>query len=142
MEPVVYTAFRDELKKLGSVKLALIERLIRLGATDVPRTPRLLMKQRSPHELATLQHGVDNWWNRKVTTPLMGVAEHGLKRLPEGKVQGVARGVAKVVAEDPVGAGLTSVLPVPGIQPAYFAGKKGLERVIDRVAPLPATPPI
>jgi hypothetical protein len=95
-----------------------------------------MMKRRSGPELAALQHGVSNWWDGKVTQPLMNVAERGLKRLPEGKVQNMARKGARLVAEDPVGSLLANAVPVPGAHPAYIAGKKGIERLIDRAAPL------
>jgi hypothetical protein len=121
------------------MKTALIERLVRLGATDVPGTPRLLMKKRSPQELAGLQHGVANWWGKKVTEPIMGVANKGLSRLPEGKLKNVATSGAKLVAQDPVGALAANAVPVPGASLAYFGAKRGLEKAIDRIAPLATT---
>lgn len=121
------------------MKVALLERLVRLGATDIPKTPRLLMKQRSPQELAGLQHGVEKWWGKKVTEPVMSVANKGLSKLPEGKLKNVATTGAKMVAQDPLGAVAANAIPIPGAFPAYLGAKKGLERVIDRVAPL-ATP--
>lgn len=127
-------SMREELEKL-----ALLERLVRLGATDIPQTPRLLMKQRSPQELAGLQHGVENWWSKKVTQPVMNVANKGLSKLPEGKLKNVATSGAKLVAQDPIGTLASNVIPVPGASLAYHGAKRGLERVIDRVAPL-ATP--
>lgn len=130
MTPEMLRAFRDELSKT-----AVLERLVRLGATDIPGTPRLLMKQRSPGELAGLQHGVENWWNNKVTSPLMQQAEKGVARLP-AKVQPIARKGAKLVAEDPLGAAATNLIPIPGAHPAYLGAKKGLEHLIDRFAPL------
>jgi len=133
MTPDTLRAFRSELSKT-----ALLERLVRLGATDIPKTPRLFMKQRSPSELAGLQHGVENWWSNKVTNPLMQKAEkHVVSKLPE-KIQPVARKGAKLVAEDPIGTALTNAIPIPGAHPAYLGAKKGLEHLIDRVAPLQA----
>lgn len=132
MEPAVLRAFSRELQKT-----ALLERLVRLGATDVPGTPRLLMRQRSPQELAGLQHGVESWWNRKVSDPILNVAERGVSRLP-GRLQGPARAGARLVAQDPVGTLASNLMPVPGAGPAYLAGKKGLEHAIDKFAPLRA----
>lgn len=121
-------------------KRALLERLVRLGATDVPNTPRLLMKQRSPQELAGLQHGVQQWWGKKVTQPLMNIANKGLHRIPEGKVRNLATSGAKMVAQDPVGTVASwALIPVPGSEALYHGAKKGLERAIDRLAPLATT---
>lgn len=121
------------------MKTALLERLVRLGATDVPGTPRLLMKKRSPQELASLQQGVENWWGKKVSNPIMGVANKGLSKLPEGKLKNVATTGAKMVAQDPVGAIAANAVPVPGASLAYFGAKRGLEKAIDRIAPLATT---
>ena len=117
-------------------KIALLERLVRLGATPIPGTPKLLMKNRSPAELKALQGAVETGWNKRVTDPIMRMAEGPLRRLPAGKLQNGARWVAKQVAEDPVGMGLANAIPIPGATLAYQGVKRGLERVIDRVAPL------
>lgn len=136
MDARALSSMRDELEKI-----ALVERLVRLGATDIPKTPRLLMRQRSPEELAALQHGVDQWWTKRVSNPVFGLASKGLSKLPEGKLKRVATQGAKIVAEDPVGALAANAVPIPGAYPAYVAGKRGLERLIDRAATL-ATPKI
>ena len=128
----------DELE-LSFMKVALLERLVRLGATDVPGTPRLLMRQRSPQELAGLQHGVEHWWDKNVSSHIMNVANKGLNKLPAGKLKSVATSGAKLVAQDPVGALASNAVPIPGASAAYFGAKKGLEKAIDRFAPL-ATP--
>lgn len=128
------TAMRQEFEKL-----ALLERLVRLGATDIPKTPRLLMKQRTPQELAGLQHGVTNWWGKNVSEPIMHVANKGLSKLPEGRLRNVATTGAKMVAQDPLGTVAANAIPIPGAFPAYLGAKKGLEKAIDRIAPL-ATP--
>jgi len=141
MHQATAQAFVDELEKI-----ALLERLVRLGATDIPGTPRLLMKHRDPHALKALQQGVEQAWNKKVTDPLMGVAEKGIKHLPEEatvfgrklKPQLYARKAAKLVAEDPVGTLAANLVPLPGAHPAYLGGKKALEYGIDKLAPLPA----
>lgn len=128
-----------DAQTLAFMKIALLERLVRLGATDIPKTPRLLMKQRSPQELAGLQQGVENWWGKKVTQPIMNVANKGLNKLPEGKLKSVATTGAKMVAQDPLGTVAANAVPIPGAFPAYLGVKRGLEKAIDRVAPLATT---
>jgi hypothetical protein len=125
--------------KVAGVKEALIERLVRLGATPIPGTPKLLMPKRSPAELADLQHSVSQGWNDHVTKPLLAHAEPLLTKLPAGRVQNTLRRGAQLAAEDPVGTLLAHAVPVPGAFPAYVGAKKGLEKVIDRVAPLTRT---
>jgi hypothetical protein len=93
------------------------------------------MRRRSPQELAGLQHGVESWWGSHVSDPLLNVAERGLQKLP-GRLQGPARAGARLVAQDPVGMLASNLVPIPGASPAYLAGKKGLERVIDKFAPI------
>lgn len=134
MDALVVTSMRRELEKV-----ALLERLVRLGATDVPHTPHLLMRHRTPGELASLQRGVEGAWNSHVTDPIMRVADKGLKKIPEGRVHQFATSSARNIARDPVGALATNLAPIPGAFPAYSAGKHGLERLIDRVAPLAST---
>lgn len=131
MAPETIRGFASELQKR-----ALLERLVRLGATDVPGTPRLLMRRRSPEELAGLQSRVQEGWNNRVTKPLMGVAERGLQKLPTGKLQDAARAGARLLAQDPVGTVASNLIPIPGASPAYLAGKRGAEKLIDRIAPL------
>jgi len=131
MDPRIYSAFVDEMEKR-----ALIERLVRLGATDIAKTPRLLMRKRSPKELAALQGTVENFGKKHIEGPIMRVAEKGLSKLPAGKVQNTVRAGARMVAKDPIGAIATAPIPIPGVQPAYFAGKRALEKGIDRVFPL------
>lgn len=134
MDVCAISSMRTELEKV-----ALLERLVRLGATDVPGTPRLLMKKRSPEELASLQQGVTSWWGKHVSSPVMSAANVGLKRLPEGKLKRVATQGAQLVAKDPLGTLAANAIPVPGAFPAYLAGKRGLEKLIDRAAPLAST---
>jgi hypothetical protein len=122
----------------GLTKSAVMERLIRLGATDIPGTPRLLMKHRTPHELATLQHGVEGAWNSRVTDPIMRKLEPVANKLPAGKIRDVAIKGARLVAEDPIGMLAVEAVPIPGTGAAYVGAKKGLESLIDRHYPLPA----
>jgi hypothetical protein len=128
-----------EVPKVAEEKTALIERLVRLGATPIPGTPKLVMNERSPSELADLQHSVSKGWNERVTKPLLSAAEPVLRRLPAGRVQSTLRRGAELAAEDPVGTLVSNAIPVPGAFPAYVGAKKGLERVIDKVAPLTRT---
>lgn len=136
MDAITLSSMRVEFEKL-----ALLERLVRIGATDVPHTPRLLMKQRSPAELAGLQHGTERWWGQHVSDPIQRVADRGLQHLPEGKLKNIAAKAAKVVAQDPIGAVAANAVPVPGAFPAYLAGKKLLEKGLDRLAPIATTAP-
>jgi hypothetical protein len=118
-------------------KLALIERLVRLGATPIPKTPKLVMKLRSPTELKALQGAVEQGWDKRVTEPIMGKLRPLVNKLPEGKLRNAAGHVAKSVASDPVGMGLSAVAPVPGAELVYAGAKKGLEKGIDKLFPLP-----
>lgn len=132
MNPVSLIAMRSEFEKL-----ALLERLVRLGATDIPGTPRLLMRHRNPQELKSLQHAFESGWHKRVTDPIMGVAEKGIGLLPSGKVQEGARAGARLIAKDPIGHGLAALTPVPVLPHAGVeVAKKGLEKLIDRFAPL------
>ena len=129
-------------EKTSSVeKRALIERLVRLGATDIPSTPRLFMRHRSPEELATLQHAVEHAYDARVTNPLMGVIQKATGKLPAGKLRTVVDKGARLVAEDPVGTLAANLVPVPGAHPAYVAGKKLLEKGIDTAFPVPTLTP-
>jgi hypothetical protein len=128
------TPFQACLEEL--TKTALLERLVRLAATPIQGTPKLLMRSRSPGELKALQEGVSAGWNRRVTDPLMRAAEGPISRLPAGKLQSGARWVAHQVAKDPVGMTATQLLPIPGATAAYSGLKRGLERAIDYAAPL------
>jgi hypothetical protein len=117
-------------------KTALFERLVRLGATPIPGTPKLLMKSRSPAELAGLQKSVEQGWNKRVTQPLLNAAERPISTLPHPRLQQGARWMAKQIAEDPVGMTLTKAIPVPGASFLYQGAKRGLEHAIDYLAPL------
>lgn len=124
------------LNELEFAKTALLERIVRLGATPIPGTPKLLMNSRSPAELSALQNSVEAGWNRRVTEPIMRVAEKPLSKIPPGRVQSGARWMAQQVAQDPVGMTISNAIPIPGATVAYQGMKRGLEKVIDRFAPL------
>ena len=117
-------------------KTALLERLVRLAATPVKGTPMLIMRSRTPAELKSLQEGVEAAYNKRITDPLMKVLEKGVSKLPPGKVQNIALRGAKIVAEDPVGIAMVNVFPLPGATTTYVGLKKGLEKGIDRLAPI------
>lgn len=116
-------------------KTALIERLVRLGATDIPGTPRLMMKQRSPEELAALQHGVSDAF-KKYEDPAKAAVGRLIGKVPHEGTQKVLRAGAHALIEHPETIPMQAV-PLPGLTPAWIGAKRGLEKVIDRVSPLP-----
>lgn len=63
---------------------AILPKLIRLGATDIPKTPRLLMRHRTPAELGALENRVGGAINKHITQPI----EHGLNSLGASKAIG------------------------------------------------------
>jgi hypothetical protein len=111
-------------------KAALLERLVRLGATDVPGTPRLLMRHRTPGELGQLQQSVEGAFKR-VQDPVKQRVGRALSGVPGGKL--LQRG-ANLLIDNPEALPMQAV-PIPGLTPAYLGAKKGLEHLIDRVAP-------
>jgi hypothetical protein len=133
--------FNEEAKELE--KHALVERLVRLGATDVERlpgvrrlvksTPRLFMRERSPGELKALQRGVERQF-RKVEAPLERKLHKVTARLP-GAVKKPVRKGGKLLIRNPEQIALQPV-PVPGASMAATGVKKGLEKVIDKLAPV------
>lgn len=131
MNALVYKSFASELEKI-----ALLERLVRLGATDIPKTPRLFMRKRSPAELSALQESVTNAGQKYMAQPVMRAIEPGLKKLPAGRVQNTARAGAKMMATDPLGLAAWAAVPIPGSLEAYYGGKKALEKGIDLAFPL------
>lgn len=135
-------------------KKALIERLIRLGATDledlpgvgrfIKSSPRMFMRKRSPEELGQLQHNVQGFFDR-YEQPAIAKAKTVIEnRLPQGTPKRefvsktLSRG-AEAVIKNPELA-LTEFSPMPGTGLAWIGAKRGLERAIDRLAPVP-TPP-
>jgi hypothetical protein len=133
----------DASAKLSQLaKEALLERLVRLGATDVEKlpgvrkviksTPRMVMRHRTPQELASLEKGVKRTF-RKVEAPLERKLHKATSKLP-GKVKKVVRKGGKMIIRNPEQIPLQAV-PIPGISPAALAGKKVLEKGIDRLAP-------
>lgn len=131
--------------KFGSASMdkeAVVERLVRMGAMDIPKTPRLLMRKRSPQELAALQEGVERAWSKRVTDPILQKVVPQIERIPENKVTKWPKKYlsygSKLLAEDPIGIGLMQFTVTPGATEAYIAGKKGLEKAIDVAFPLKA----
>lgn len=131
MNSLIYKSFVGELEKT-----ALLGRLIRLGATDIPKTPRLLMRKRGPQELQALQDAVYSAGEKYMAKPVMTALEPGIKRLPQGRVQNTVRTGANMMAKDPLGLVAWGALPVPGSLEAYYGGKKLLEKGIDKVLPI------
>jgi hypothetical protein len=119
--------------KYSAAKLALVERLARLAATDIPGTPRLFMRHRSPKELADIQKAVTRGV-RRVEAPLERKLHKATAKLPKPLKKTVRKAV-KMVIRNPEQLPLQPV-PVPGISPATLAIKKGLEYGIDRFAPM------
>ena len=116
-------------------KTALLERIVRLGATPIKGTPKLLMRSRSRPELRALQNAVDDRWSQHVTEPLLGVMGRQINRLPNNKVRKGLHWASTQIAEDPMLVPL-ELAPIPGMAAAYKGLKGGLEKAIDYVAPL------
>lgn len=137
---VSMAACADEIEKI-----ALIERLVRLGAHDIPKTPRLLMKKRSPEELRALQEAVESRWNKAVTDPILNKVTPAIGRIPENVITKYPKKYlqygSRLVAEDPIGI-TAAQFSYPGTTEAYIAGKKLLEKAIDKSFPLPPRPPV
>jgi hypothetical protein len=145
MDQHLLRGFINELQA-PMVKQALIERLVRLAATDVEdlpgvkrfvkSTPRMVMRKRSPEELAQLQHGVQGFFD-SYEKPAIAKAKSVIeKRVSHPKAQKLLTHGAEAVIRNPELA-LTELSPVPGTGLAWLGAKKGLERAIDRLAPVP-----
>lgn len=123
--------------RLSSPKLekkAVVERLARLALTDVPGTPRLVMRQRSPEELAGVQQGITDAVG-KIKEPVRTRAHALVGRLASpGRLQTALKGATNLAVDNPEILPMQA-LPIPGLTPAYLGLKKGLERAIDRFAP-------
>lgn len=142
MDARILRSFRSELEN-PTVKSALIERLVRLGATDVEdlpgvrnvikSTPRMFMKKRSPEELAQLQHGVTSFFD-KYEQPAIAKAKTLIDKVPHEKTRNVLNRGAQTVIKNPELLA-TELSPVPGTGVAWIAAKRGLEKAIDHVAP-------
>lgn len=143
MDHIQLRSFRNELES-PLLKQALIERLVRLGATDledlpgvgrvIKKTPRLFMRKRSPEELAQLQQGVSGFFDR-FEQPAIAKAEGVINKLPvHEKVKGFLNSGAKAVVKNPELLA-TEFSPIPGTGMAWLAAKRGLEKTIDHVAP-------
>jgi hypothetical protein len=144
MESLSIRAFRDELEKI-----AVFSRLVRLGATDIPRTPRLIMKKRGPQELANLQKNVETGYDKTVSAPIRDRLMPYAEKLQEGtKRRAIAEKLVHMTADDPIGHAAialgTAPIPAPPgvasvpIHFGYEGAKKGIEKGIDKLFPLPA----
>lgn len=121
--------------KIGELdKQALLERLIRLGATDIPGTPRLLMKHRSPEELASLQHGVEALFG-KVQDPVKKVVGGFIEKVPSESARKILTKGTNTLIENPELIPMQPI-PIPGLTVGYLGAKKGAERLIDKFAPI------
>lgn len=150
MDHYVLRGFMAELDA-PMVKQALIERLVRLGATDVEdlpgvgriikSTPRLFMRKRSPEELGQLQQRVTDAFDayeKPAIEKARGAIERRLpaktpKRETVSKLLGHG---AEAVIKNPELA-ITEFSPVPGTGLAWIGAKRGIEKAIDRLAPVP-----
>lgn len=122
-------------KKASVEKTALLERIVRLGATPVKGTPRMFMRSRSRPELRALQHAVDDKWSKHVTEPILGAVGKHINKIPNQKIRKGLHWASTQIAEDPALLPL-ELAPIPGTAVAYKGLKAGLERAIDRIAPL------
>jgi len=140
-----YAAFADELDQ-PMLKQALIERLVRLGATDVEdlpgirhlikSSPRLFMRKRSPQELHGLEQGIAGAFNR-FEQPIVNGAKSLVAKTPIARSPSLEKGtnaLLETMIRNPDFAA-AKLSPIPGSSFAYLAGKKGLEKAIDRWAP-------
>ena len=118
--------------KSAEDKTALIKELVRWGATDVPGTPRFVMRKRSPEELAALENSVGRAF-RKYEAPLERGLHRATRGLP-GAVKKVVRKGGKMLIRDPLTLALQPV-PIPGATPAYMLGKAVVERVGNAISP-------
>lgn len=143
MDPNILQGFYDELEQ-PMLKQALIERLIRLGATDledlpgvrkvISKTPRLFMRKRSPEELHALQEGVQSFFD-SYEKPAIAKAEKVLEKVPHAGARKVLGAGAKTLIQNPE---ILAAEVVPGgtaLSAGWIATKKGLERGIDKIAP-------
>ena len=135
MHPVSLAAFHDELEKIGLNKEAQLKELVRLGVKDIPGTPRLLMKARTPAQRAALGEAAEATWKKYLTEPMMGFFGKGLKRVPEGKAKKGLTWAAETIAEDPLGGALTVAAPGGLLVPV---AKRGLRKAINIIDPVVA----
>lgn len=119
--------------KIALDKEAIIERLVRLGATDIPSTPRLLMRQRSPEELGALQQSVTHAF-QGVENPMKSAVGKLIAHVPHEGAQSVLTKGTNALIENPELLPLSAV-PLPGVAPGWLAAKKGVEKAIDHFSP-------
>jgi hypothetical protein len=120
-------------------KDALLGEVARLLASDVTlpggkETPRLLMRKRSPGELASIQHTVNSAGGLK--PKIEGVLHRAADKTFTPRVAGALKSVASLGVQHPEIIPMQAA-PIPGLTPAYLAGKRGLEKLIERVSPVP-----
>jgi hypothetical protein len=131
MDTISIAAFSDELQKI-----ALLEELVEKGLKDVRGTPRILMRQRNPEEIAGTVKRVSNLYNKIVSKPvkkmIYPITEPIINRLPS-KVQPGAKFVREEFVKDPIGIAATQLSPVPGTMAAYLASKHLAEKALNLI---------
>lgn len=114
-------------------KDALLGELARAALSDIPGTPRLLMRSRSPQELGALQHNINSLGGLKYKAE---DAVHGLAdKVFTPRVSGAVKSVASMGIRNPEIIPMQG-LPIPGLTPAYLAAKRGLEKGIEKISPV------
>ena len=103
-------------------KAALLGQLARVLRQDIPGTPRWVLPEASPTQLAGIQEKGNN---------LLGPLKEKAKSLP-----GFLHKPAKLLLDNPELV-LAAPIPVPGASVAAMGAKKLLERGIDHISPLP-----
>lgn len=145
------------LKHASIGKQALLDRLIRLGATDIPHTPRLFMRHRTPQELGAMQHRVQTALGR-VAEPLRAKGYSAVSRVvgktPAWSLRGktlpdtierAGKWVVDRAVDHPDALALhaaAGVVPIPGVGMAVDLGwvkaKQLAEKLIDKHLPVPS----
>ena len=114
-------------------KDALLGEIVRGLLTDIPGTPRGFIREHSPQELAAIQHSINSLGGLKYRAE---DAVHGLAdRVFTPRVSGAVKSIASMGIRNPEIIPMQA-LPIPGLTPAYLAGKRGLEKGIERIAPV------
>jgi hypothetical protein len=114
-------------------KDALLGELARAALTPIPGTKPLFIRHRSPQELATVQHTVNSAGGLK--PKVEGFLHRAADKVFTPRVAGAMKGLASVGVNNPEIIPMQAA-PIPGLTPAYLAGKRGLERLIEKVLPV------
>jgi hypothetical protein len=139
----------DPAPRASLEKIALYERLKRLAYTDLPNSPRLLMRKRSPQELAAIQADSERSFQKHYLGRIQRATNPAISKLPEGKIRHYAERGRDMLASDPIGFAAAHAGPVLAAGPAaaavpvlpqYIGAKKGLEGLIDKHLPMAEGP--